>query len=368
MRPGARDEPVMNPHDIGIVRCGSRVHLEDLRALRERGLAIPHNYSSWPLHCTIGSWRWCRVTAPDGRLISGFAVHLTPSRAVPGTRIGQIDRLGRKLHEELAQQMGTVLNEVARRILCLLRLDVRVFDEDPARRAQLCQSLRNAGWTCDERHRQYSHTLMLKLAPSESEVLRGFSTRVRSTIKKALRSPELRFAPVVGRGYANRVRHLYSLAFARTGGVPPPIDIDGILQDSSNGESSLLIGAFAREGRPPEDLVALAWARLHGDHAVLEINASERSPLFNHLSPGFGLMLHLIDWAIEHDAQWIDLGGLSSTHPAASDPMRGIVEFKMRFSSDFRDVAEEWHIDPNPLLAAAASMARSIARTVCGLR
>jgi len=105
----------------------------------------------------------------------------------------------------------------------------------------------------------------------------------------------------------------------------------------------------------------VAWARLHGDYAVLELNASERSPLFsNRLSPGFGLMARLIDWAIQHGAQWIDLGGLPSKQPSADDPMHGIVEFKMRFSSDVREVAEEWNFEPSPLLAAAGSTVRSI--------
>lgn len=358
---GTRIGPSMSSYVVAIVPCGSPLHLADVRILRERHLAIPHDYSTWPLHCTIGSSLWCRVVDDTGRLMTGFAIHLTASRALPGTRIGRVDRLGRNLHEEIADAMGVVLTEAARQIPRLLRLDARIFDEDPVRRQKLSDSLRRAGWSPTKRRRQYTHTLMLKLASSESEVLKRFSLRVRATIRKALGSPLLRFGPIVGSQYADRIRYLLRLTFERTGSVPPPFDVKGILRDSSSGDSSLLIGAFARDGKAPEDLVALAWARLHGDHAVLEINASERSRLFrNHLSPGFGLISQLIAWAIQHGAQWLDLGGLSSTQRSADDPMRGIVEFKMRFSSDFREVAEEWRFEPSPLLATAASTVRSI--------
>jgi hypothetical protein len=106
--------------------------------------------------------------------------------------------------------------------------------------------------------------------------------------------------------------------------------------------------------------VALAWGRLHGDYAELAVNASERTLVFtNSLSPGFGLMWRLFAWAIERGAHWMDLGGLAGTNPAPEDPLRGIVEFKMRFSRDFREVAEEWQLEPHPMLSGAASAARS---------
>jgi hypothetical protein len=231
------------------------------------------------------------------------------------------------------------------------------------RRQTLCDSLAAAGWAPGDEPRQYSHTLVLKLSPTRAEVLKGFSTRVRSTIRKAIGSPGLRFGPIVGQTYSAQVRHLHALAFARTGVPPPPIDIAGILRDSAEG-GSLLLGAFAADVPPPHDLVALLWGRLHGDHAVLEINASERSPLFKRLSPGFGLMSEFIGWAIQHNARWIDLGGVPHPHLEPGDSMRGIIEFKSRFSSDVREIAAEWNLAPNPLLATAASVIRSVAKSV----
>jgi hypothetical protein len=361
--PSAPSGKTMSAYSVAIVGCGTPQHLADLKALGERQLAIPHHYSAWSLHCTEGSWVWCRVSGSDGRFVTGFAIQLTLSRALPGTRIGQVDYLGRNLHEEIAPSMGTVLREAARKIPRLQRLEARVFDEDPVRRQTLCDSLRAAGWHPGKR-RQYSHTLIVPLAASEAEVRKTFSTRVRSTMRKALESPLLRYAPVTGTEYSARITHLHTLPFLRTGGVPQPIDVQGILRDASDGNSSLLIGAFAADGKAPDDLLALAWGRLHGDHAILEINASERSEAFSHLSPGFGLMSHLLAWSIQHGARWMDLGGLSTMQPAADDPMRGVIEFKMRFSSDFREVAEEWQLEPNPLLAGAAWAMRRVAKSV----
>jgi hypothetical protein len=355
----------MGPYAVTIVEGNSPLHLADLRTLQARRWAIPHSYSSWPLHCTVGSWLWCRVLGADRTLVTGFAIHLTSSRALPGTRIGQVDYLGRTLHEEIASTTGEVLREAARQIPRLLRLDARIFDENPTRRRVMSNSFGAAGWSPTAKRRQYSHTLLLDLAATEPEALRCVSKGVRSTVRKALGSPLLRYLPVESAQYENRIESLYNLTFKRTGGVPPPIDIKGILRDSLGSKSSLLIGAFARGQRAPEDLVALAWGRLHGDHADLAVNASERTPLFtNSLSPGFGLMWCLFAWAIEQGAHWMDLGGLAGTNPAPEDPLRGIVEFKMRFSRDFREVAEEWQLEPHPVLSGAASAARRMVKLV----
>lgn len=332
--------------------------------MRLRRLALPHDYCSWPRHCSDGSWLWCRVTDDSGELLTGFTVHLTDSLALPHTRIGRIERLGRDLHEEVSNGMGGILVQVAHLIPRLLRLDVRIFDEDPARRRRLEQSLATAGWTLLEHHRNYSHTLVLALGCSETEVRKSFTTRVRSSMRKALESPLLRYG-AVGPMYADRIRELHTLTFERTGAHPPPLDVDAILRDSREAQASHLIGAFATDRAPPEDLVAFAWTRLHGDYGVLEITASERSPLFRkHLSPGFGLVAHLVAWAIEHGARWMDLGGLSTPDPVPTDPLRGIVEFKRRFSSDFREVATEWRLEPHPMLAWAAAAVRSIRDSV----
>lgn len=355
----------MSTYKVALAECGSATHLGDLKDLQERGCAIPHQYSSWPSHSTVGWWRWCRVLGAGDALITGFSVHLTWSRALPGTHIGSIDYLGRGLHEPIATSLGEVLRETARKIPRLLRLDARIFDENPTRRLQIATSLAAAGLVPSENRRRYSHTLWLELGPSEADLLRRFSSRVRSTIKKVSTSPLLRFAPLAGDQYEHRIAHLYGLPFARTGGQPPPLDVKAILRDSRGQTNSLLIGAFLADRPAPEDLVGFAWARLHGDFAVLEINASQRSfPFCNSVSPGFGLVWGLLVWAMQHGARWMDLGGLPSLRAGPEDPMRGIIEFKTRFSTNFCAVAEEWQLEPHPLLATAAAATRQMAQMV----
>jgi hypothetical protein len=353
---------IVNSYDVDIVKCGSPLHLADLGILRARGLAIPHDYSAWPLHVTSGSWIWCRVIDRSGALATGFAIELSASRAIPGFRIGRVDRIGRELHANIADAVGEVLRTAAGKIPRLLRLNVRVFDEDALRRQRVSRSLEAAGWIHSEHRRAYTRTLVLKLDGTKGEVIKALSRRVRNTIDDALASQSVRFAPIAGSQYADRIRYLHALSFARNGTVPPRIDARGILGDSLDGTSSLLIGAFVRDGKAPDDLVAFAWARLHGDHAVLEINASDRSHPVSDLSPGFALVSHLIGWAIEHGATWIDLGGLSSLEPAADDPLRGVIEFKKRFSTDLREIADEWTFEPNAFLASLSSAIGSIAR------
>ncbi|HEY6922440.1 MAG TPA: GNAT family N-acetyltransferase [Steroidobacteraceae bacterium] len=350
-------------HTVTVADCCTPQHAADLAALKLRHRAIPHEYGSWPWHCNEGSWLWCRVTDRDGELVTGFAVNLTDSLALPHTRIGRIERLGRDLHEEVSDAMGSILIQVAHSIPRLLRLDVRVFDENPMRRQRLEHSLATAGWTLLEHQRSYSHTLVLALGCSEAEVRKSFTSRARSSMRKALETPLLRYG-AIGATYAERLRELHTLTFERTGAPPPLLDVEAILRDSQDAQSSYLIGAFATDRAPPEDLVAFAWTRLHGDHGVLEITASERSALFRKLSPGFGLMAHLVAWALEHGLRWMDLGGLSTLDPAPTDPLRGIVEFKTRFSRDFREVASEWRLEPHPMLARAAAAMRSIRNSV----
>ncbi len=353
-------------HAVTIVRCGTPQHAADIAALRLRHRAIPHDYSSWPRHCSVGSWRWCRIANTQGELLAGFSVQLTNSRALPHTRIGRVEHLGRNLHEEVSDSMGGILIEVANKLSRLLRLDVRIFDEDPVRRGRLEKSLAAAGWIQLERQREYTHTVVLTLASSEPEIRKSFSNRLRAGIRKALETPLLRY-DTIGVEYADRMRELYQTTFERTGGSPPRLDARAILRDCADGQSSHLVGAFATDRGPPEDLVAFAWTRLHGDYTVLEVTASERSELFRkHISPGFGLMAHQLSWSIERGALWMDLGGLPTTDPEPSDPMRGIVEFKTRFSMDFREVATEWRLEPHPVLARTAAAVRSIGSLISG--
>src|SRR5215831_8768812 len=112
----SRADPAMsgsNEFEIELLTCGDPRHHADVAELRERGLAVPHHYSSWSMHGLAPGSLWCRVTRPDGTLLSGFAIELWPSRGLPGTRIGRVDRLGRGLHETAGPLLGEILQAAA---------------------------------------------------------------------------------------------------------------------------------------------------------------------------------------------------------------------------------------------------------------
>ncbi len=207
----------MSAYDVEVIKFGSALHLADLEVLRERGLAIPHGWATRPPESTSGSSVWCRVVDPSAAFNTGFAVELSASWAIPGYRIGRVDRIGRELHAGIADSIGVVLRNAARKIPRLLRLEGRVFDEHPARRRRLSESFEMAGWSRRAHPRDYTQTLVLNLDRSKAALFKSFSRRLRNTIDHSLGSPALRFGPITGVHYTARIRKLHALPFARTG-------------------------------------------------------------------------------------------------------------------------------------------------------
>lgn len=344
---------------IQLTPCGSTEHLADLASFHTQGLPIPHQYSSWALHSRTTSWQWCRALDASDQLVAGLALELMPSRALPIARIGRIDRVGRTLHAGAIPVLGEVLASIAKHVPRLLRLDVRVFDEDPMRRQQFCESLLHAGGQRSNPQRDYSRTLSLALDRDDIAILATLSRRTRQDIHKFLKCPGTRIAAICDSSYLGRIRQLHKSSFTRTDTTPPALDIEGILQDSCHNGNSLLIGAFMGGRRAPDDLIAFAWGRLHGDHATYEAGGLEKLDAIRHLSPGYALIWHLVTWARSRNATWFDLGGIISPDAPANDPLHGIAAFKRRFSTSEQIVAEEFSFRPSTALARLASAARA---------
>lgn len=345
---------------IEVVLAPSEVHSRDIVELRARGLPLPHQYTSWPAHDTQHRLRWFRILDTTGRLVTGFAVELSRSRAVPGTCVGRIERLGRALHEEIVPQLAILLPAVARAIPRLQRLDVQVFDEQPDRRLRIEESIVAAGSEPLVAAHSYTWTVILPLQDSDEALLASVPSKTRHRML-GFSNPEVGWmSPVTDLAYLPRLRELYEQSFHRTNTRPPSIRFEDMLADARSGETSILVGAFVRGRSKPNELVAFGWGRLHGDHVVYEAAGSERSDDLRGLSTGAAVIWHLARWARTRGATWLDLGGVAGPGDPGSGRLHGISEFKRRVGAggDIQ-VASEFRLIARPRLDALARTARA---------
>ena len=346
---------------IEVVPAPSPPHAGDIGELRARGVPIPHQYTSWPVHDSQHRWRWCRVLDTTGRLVTGFAVELSSSRAVPGTCVGRIERLGRQLHEPVIPQLATLLPAVARAIPRLQRLDVQIFDEQQDRRGRIEASILAAGGEPLVATHGYAWTVILPLRDSDEALLASLTPRTRHRIR-GFSNPDIGCtSPVTDAAYLPRLRELFEQSFHRTNTQPPAVRFEDILADSRSSEESILVGAFVRRRCRPDDLVAFGWGRLHGDHVVYETAGSERSDDLRGLSTGDAVIWHLARWARTRNASWLDLGGVAGPGEPGAERLQGISAFKRRVAGPDIHVASEFRLVARPRLDAVARAARTSA-------
>ncbi|MGF1642793.1 MAG: GNAT family N-acetyltransferase [Thiotrichales bacterium] len=350
----------MSEHVIERLPYGGAEHQADIAAFRARGWPVPHPWLSAgadpPGHQRI----WVRVAATAGWPRIAFPVELAPSRALPGTWIARIERIGRAPYAEAAAWLGPMLEQAARRIPRVQRLDVRIFDEDADRRQTLAASLFAAGARLVDRPRGYSHTLVQTIARDDAALLAAFSARTRRNLRKTLESGAIEVRPIEDDRYATRVEALHAASFVRTHARPPPLAVAAMTADARAGFSCLL-GAFMPGRAPPMDLVAFAWGHLQGDHAAYDTAGSERCAGASGIAPGAALMWRLMLWARDRGAVWFDLGGIPPGGLAGDHPLRGIAEFKRGFATIEREIAVELALTPRTLIGQAVRMGRAIA-------
>ncbi len=337
---------------------GGPLHLVDLASFRSAGLPVPHQYGSWSLHESDARWLWCRATTRTGRLLAGFAIQLTASRAIPGTWIGRAERVGRRLHESVIEDIGTLLVGAARLIPRLQRLDVQLFDEDEHRLRRFEASLRLAGCLRIRNPRDYTRTLLLPLVTSEDDQMARLSSSTRRNIRIVQRNTGYRVGPIRDARYAPRMTALLRDNFRRTHGIAPTIAFEDVLQDAMSEYSSCAAGVFDRNRPLPDDLVAFAWGRAHGDHAGEELRAADRSGDLARTPLGYAVVWHLVNWARRRGFGWFDLGGALASDIPDSHPLHGINEFKRRFTTDERRIAGEFRIEPDTRIGRLAQGVR----------
>jgi hypothetical protein len=357
----------MTPADLSISRCGSPEHQSDLERLAAAGIAVPHEYASWCLHDSTAAWYWCRADHERWAHPAVFAVKVERSRALPGTRIGQVPRVGRALHEPTLAQLGTLLASASRRIPRLQRLDVQVFDEESQRRQRTEHSILAAGGLEHGSSRSYARTLVIPLPSSEDHaLLASLRPGARRRISKFQRDAPAEIRPITGDAYLHRLHALHAEAFARTGTHPPALRFADVIRDAGFGRS-ILLGTFLH-GRPaPDDLVAFLWCRLHGDHVTYDTAGSEKSEAVQGIPVAYPLLWEMLRWGAGNGARWADLGGVLPAGAVPGHPAAGISEFKRRFSEREQVVASEYRFEPRPIITRSAEAVRQFAHRVRGI-
>jgi len=352
---------------VEIVPYGQPAHFHDVAELRARGIPLPHDYVSSPLGDPSSDWIWLRVLDANGALSSGFAMEIGASLALPGTLIGRVDRVGRRLHEPVLPQLGGVLASAARAIPRLQRLDIRLFDEDSGHRAVAEASICACGGVRAERHGLYTRTVAVELVRSADGYWQSMKNQARYKLRRVLRAGVAEIRPIIGYRFIPRMQALYEQALERTGGSAARLDFGRLAEVSAGNPDALLIGVFLRNRPPPNDLVAFALGHFHGDHGSYEIGASDRAHELRQVPMGYLLINELLGWVQHLGGGWFDMGGVPNEEALRVGPLRGIVRFKHQFSRREIDIASELTLVVRPGLALAADTVRAVA-TLVGLR
>ena len=307
---------------------------------------------------------WVRVLGENQAILSGFVITTSMSRALPGTLIGRVDRLGRRLHEPLLPNLGAVLLKAALAIPRLMRLNARVFDEDAERRERMLASIDRAGGSRSEHCAQYTRTIVTHIDEAVGLNLASLTKTARYNVRKFSRSPKFEVRPISDIHYAGRMWELYTRTFERTGHTAPAIDMRCRIEDAIHSRRSRLVGVYFLDRAPPMDLVAFMRAELHGDHACYEEGASERSIEIRSQPLGYPMMVDLLDWTRRAGGTWFDFGGIPVHELTPNHSLAGITQFKRQFSRAELDIAREAVLRPRPALDRIARTVRSVIRTV----
>lgn len=349
---------------IEVIPFGSRQHRQDVAELTAAGIPLPYGYAAVDSRLSSAGARWVRVLGGNPGTLSGFVIQTSMSRALPGTLIGRIDRIGRRLHEPLLLDLGEILHDAALAVPRLKRLHVRVFDEDGERRKEMLASIESAGGALLQHCAWYTRTIAMQLDGTVGQDWPSLTKTARYNLKKFSRTPQFELRPVTDSRYAGRMRDLFASTFDRTGAIAPRIDMRGRIEDSVHFAGSRLVGVYVNERAPPMDLVAFMRAEFHGDHACYEEGASERSEEFRNLPLGYPLMVDLLDWTRSMGGRWFDFGGIPLGEPTSNPALAGITHFKRQFSKAELEVAQEVVMLPRPALARIARAVRSVVRLV----
>ena len=342
--------------------------LANERARLAAGLSVPlpHRHA-WAVERRPTRSVLVALDDAAGRPLGAAVVELAASRALPGFRIGRVERLGASGLPSHVPALAAALRDTAHALPRLLRLHAEVVTREPAVAAAWADALAAAGFRPAATPRIYDRTLVLDLAPGEDALLRGFSKSTRRDVRVTERLP-LAVRPIDDPALAPRLHALMAESFARTGAAYVPVDWPGIMAFSARHPAlSRLVGLFHVERTGPEALLGLAWSGHHGDHAHYDAGASTRHTDVK-AGIAYPLLWDVVRWAAAHGARWFDFGGVTRGSVASDDALGGISDFKRAFTKDVVRVGQEWVYEPSTLLARTAESLGGLARRVARLR
>lgn len=337
------------------------------RQLDAAGIAVPaHSRAAWTRH--MGSPEDSHLIARDGsgQCVGSVAIHLSPTRAIPGHRVARLESFG----DNYATPVGVaLLGETVRfsrdhgRIL---RAVVELECRDASNKAYLHAALENLGFRRIVPERVAERTLVIDLSPSEDAILAQFRKSTRQGVRGASKYA-LEIVTLDDPAYGPRMTELLEAAMSRTGGQAEKPDWPHIMEMcGALPHRFRLSGVFRGGDRSPASLIGFGWALLHGDRAEYSTGASARLPgeSVPILHP---ILWDLIRWAKREGATWFDLGGVTqgSQVPGAVDPLAGISDFKRGFTKDEIALGEEWIYEPSAFKARVAAV---VSRAMQSLR
>lgn len=309
-----------------------------------------------------GSTLFCAGWDGADRCRAGFAVQLSPSRALPGHRLLRVERYAPPPDVEVERATLELLCARARLDPRVLRVAVELHCRDAARRGVTEAALDRLGFRPSPSPRCYERTLALDLAPDEEALMRALHPTARRHVRATARHPvEVRV--LEDPALAGRLDVLLEESMRRTGGAAGGLDWPGRLRlGRSHPALSRIVGLFRTDLSGPEALVAFASGCLHGEYAHYDAAGATRTTELK-VPLGYALMWDLALWAKRGGARWFDLGGVTQGRlGGGDDALCGISDFKRYFSRDVVGVGAEWVLEPRPARAALAKAIGAAAR------
>jgi len=345
-------------------RSAERARCEGALLERWHGVLPIHARSAWMT--VAGGHRTSALLAvrdEQGDWRSGVALLTVRARSVPGSYALRVPRAGSTVAPEDCTVVAAALHRIAERSHLLLRLNVEAFSRDASTRQRLVDALLGAGFHAVSRPMGYTHTVVIDLAgKDDAALLASFSERARRHVRARAKHPVV-VAPIVEPRWAPRLGELLAASFARTGGLPPALHWEAIIELSrTQPHLSRLAGLFRTDRQHADALVAFAWGCMHGDHAHYDAAGSVRLEDL-HLPLGYGPVWDLLCWARDGGASWFDFGGVTVTDVGATDPLGGISDFKRGFSHLTEEVQEELELVPHPRLVRLSEAVSRVVRS-----